>query len=520
MKTFILIDLSSIFWANWHATADRELSAAFELTVGKVHQLAGDRELCAVCCDAPPYARRKALLPTYKANREAAPPAAIEQLKRVKARLEADGLLLWEVPGFESDDIIATACAFARREEEPLMVTIATSDKDLAQLVDDTARVQWLSTIDGQRRGNKEVAEKFGVPPQLMRDFLALIGDKSDNVPGVAGVGPVNAAKLLERFGDLEGVLAGASQITQPKLKENLIAGAEAARLASKVIELATDVPIDFDAIFAERAPKPLVTPPTAAELDDDAEFEDPSVAADPLLDDVMGPAVPAAPVVTSDLPPLTHEAPPAGALAKAPPRREKVALALPLASFDMTLQPGSFSQLAAISGGIYNSRLYTKFSSPEAITAVVLRGREMGILMMTSLDVFHVVEGKPTLHAHLIIDRAKKHPDCEYFRFVRGDDTFAEWASKSRHNPEPTTLRYTIEQAKRAGLCPESPRARPVKNERGKDIRGNWEKRPDEMLRKMAGVQLARIDFPGAALGLYAIEEIDPDHEAVGAAA
>lgn len=524
MKSLTLIDLSAIFWAAWHATAEQELSAAFELTVGKVHQLAGDDELAAVCCDAPPYTRRKALLPTYKSNREAAPPNAIGQLKRVKERLVADGFVLWDVPGFESDDVIATACALAAREEEPLSITIATADKDLCQLVDDTMRISWKSTNDGQRRGEKEVAEKFGVPPKLMLDYLALTGDKSDNVPGIPGVGPKNAAKLLERFGDLEGVLAGAAEITQPALKKNLTEHAEAARLAARVIVLATDVPIDFDAVFAERTPKPLAPSPTPEELD--AIDEDEETHEDPLLDEVMPGTSPAKRMKTiemlaspqGDEPPIVtqeqarrlvaHESTPAPVVApavqKAAPPKAELAI-VQQQPFEMQLQPRSIGQVASLARGIANSRLYSKFTSEDAITTVILRGRELGLSAMTSLDVFHVVEGKPVLHAHLIIDRARRHPDCEYFRYVGGDHTFAEWECKHRDNPAPTRLKYTIQQAERAGLVKPG---------------GNWAKRPEEMLRKTCAVQLSRIDFPGAALGLYAVEELAPDHESVGAAA
>jgi 5'-3' exonuclease len=516
MKSLLLIDLSAIFWTNYHATGNESASAAFELTVGKVHQLSSPEQLCAICCDCPPYTRRKALLPSYKANREAAPPAAIGQLRRVKERLEADGFLLWEFAGFEADDVIATAVACARREEQPLEVTIATGDKDLAQLVDDTAGVWWLSTIDGTRRGNKEVAEKFGVPPQLVRDYLALTGDKSDNVPGIPGVGHVNAGKLLQRFGTLEGVLEGAEQITQPALKKNITEHAEAARLAYKLVGVDTDVPLDFDAVFAERTPKPLAPPPTAAELD--------GVEPDPLLDELIpspAPARPASHGVSHDYDAAlaaqtVHQA----GIVKSPPRREETALVVAPQGYELALQPTSISAAAALAKTLHSSRLFKKFDSEDAITAVILAGRELGLTAMVSLRTFHVVEGQPALHAHLIVDRAQRHPDCEYFEFIEGDATFAEYEAKNRRNRKPTRLRYTLEDAQVAGLCPQSPRAQPDWKPRANggryDARGNWEKRPAEMLRKTCAVQLVRIVFPGAALGLYAVEELSPDYDEV----
>lgn len=525
MKHLVLIDLSAIFWANWHATKDLDVSEAFALTVGRVHQLSGDG-LCAVCCDAPPYTHRKALLPTYKAQREAAPPAAIGQLKRVKERLIADGFVLWDVPGYESDDVIATACKLARAEEQPLSVTIVSGDKDLAQLVDDTAQIDWLSPSDGTRRDAKGVSEKFGVPPQLMLDFLALQGDKSDNIPGIPGVGAINAAKLIAQYGDLEGVLAGAEEIKQPKLRENLLANADKARLAAKVIALSTDVPLDFDAVFAERKPKPIAPRVSPAALDAAGDDEEqPSSQRrytegtdDELLDEVM-PSAPAPEPVPPAPSPETHQR---AELAITPAKPASQIVRAP-ASFEMSLQPRSLGQVVELARGIVNSRLYTKFDNEDAVVAVILRGREMGLSMMQSLDCFHVVEGRPTLSAHLIIERAQNHPSVEWFRFLRGDSTYAEWQCKKRGLPPCEPFRYTIEDAQRAGLCPTEPRPQPVwkegRNGRKYDCRGQWEKRPAEMLRKTAGVQLARAEVPGAALGLYATEEMAPDYGFEGAA-
>jgi hypothetical protein len=120
-----------------------------------------------------------------------------------------------------------------------------------------------------------------------------------------------------------------------------------------------------------------------------------------------------------------------------------------------------------------------------------------------------HVIEGKPAIHAHLIIARAKAHPDCEYFRMVESTAERAVYETKNKNNPEPTRHTYTIDDARRAGLAPDRPRERnPSPGE--KDRRGQWEKRPAEMLRKTAAAQLARIEYPDAALGIYSLEELE----------
>jgi 5'-3' exonuclease len=492
MKTLLLIDLSGIYWANWHATSDKEVSEAFERTVSRVTSLAADYDLVAVCCDAPPY-WRKDILPTYKAQRDAPPPQAVEQFRRVKERLEADGFLLWSAQGFEADDVIATAVERAKGDD--ITVTIASSDKDLMQLA--SPSVTCFSTMSGVRYTPDQVVAKFGIGPEKMLDLLSLVGDTSDNVPGVPGIGPKTAADLLKRFGDLDGVLAevakplpqsdadeGGSAITKPKLRASLIEHADAALLARRVITLRTDVPINFEEIYMEREQKPLA--------EDIGDVDEPEGDSGPRA----APPQPTAPVVQdAEYEPVTKGGTSALATVSAP-------------EWSLALEPSSLGAAHKFAKYLHSSRLYARLPNPEAIWAIIVRGREMGMGAMASLDNFHLVEGRPAPHAHLLVARAMKHPDCEYFRFVGGDDTYAEYETKNRNNPAPTRLKYTIEQAQRAGLCPESPRPRPQAG--AKDSRGNWEKRPDEMLRKTCAVQLARIEYPDATQGLYSIEELE----------
>lgn len=510
MKSLMLIDISGIFWSAFHATADRELNAAYEITVGKVHQLRGTCDYTAVCADSPPYFRKE-LASSYKAQRDQPPPQAVEQLRRVKERLVADGLVLWEHRGFEADDVIATATLLAtRRDDEPLAVTIASNDKDLLQLVDDTRRIDVLSPASGKTLKTADVIEKFGVDPSMIPDFLAMTGDKSDNVTGIDGVGPVKAAKLLLEFGTLEGVLTHADDIPTPKLAEAVRDGANNARLARKLVALRYDVPINFAEIFEHREPKAL----REESMDDiDENSEDLS---DGIPDDVLPPVkvdnvAPSAGSVQAEASRLglgdlaARAAETAQSQAIVPRATE----AIQRGPFELGLEPTSIGAAWKLAVGLGNSRIYTKFPNAEAICAIIIRGREMGIGALTALDCFHLVEGKPAIHAHLIAQRAKEHPDCEYFRLVSCDDEHAEYETKNRKNPDVTRMRYTLEQAKQAGLCPERPRPRnPTPGE--KDRRSNWEKRPQEMLRKSAAVHLARVEYPSAALGLYAIEELE----------
>ena len=490
-SSLLLIDVSHLFWSAWHAGADKDIGFAFDATITKVHSLRNGYDYVAICCDAPPY-WRKELLPTYKANREAAPPAAIEQFKRTKERLRKDGLLLWEARGFEADDIIATAVSHAR---DFSTVDIASSDKDLMQLISDAEGISMVSTRDGKRYNEAEVREKYGVPPELIADSLALQGDSSDNIPGIKGVGPKTAAELLNTYGSMTAVFENVDKIKQPARQIAIAEGAPNARLARKLVELRTDAPIRFEELFEERKQEPLAN-------DDGYEdgFDESESAEDiPISPPPSPKEEPSAPKVEV----LPKQNGNGNGHAAEPETAQTAIVPIAPVEWSLGLEPRTITAAFGLAKGLLNSRLYSKFPNSEAILAVIIRGREMGLGALTALDCFHVVEGKPCLSAHLIVAKAKKHEDCEYFQFVGGDGTFAEYETKNRRNPRPTRLKYTIAQAKEAGLC--------VPPRDGKQA-GNWIKRPAEMLRKTAAVQLVRIEYPDAALGLYSLEEMGVD--------
>jgi len=146
-----------------------------------------------------------------------------------------------EKPGFEADDLIAT---YARRAQaDGFGVMIVSSDKDLMQLVSD--RVSMFDALKNRRIGPAEVKEKFGVGPEQVVDVQALAGDSTDNVPGVPGIGVKTAAQLIQAYGDLDSLLARASEIKQPKRRQNLIDFAEQARLSRELVRLRDDVPTE-----------------------------------------------------------------------------------------------------------------------------------------------------------------------------------------------------------------------------------------------------------------------------------
>ena len=170
---------------------------------------------------------RLALLPEYKAQREEMPEALVKQLPYIKAVTRAMGLVGVEKDGVESDDLVASqATHLAAQGHEVLIVS---ADKDFAQLVGD--RIKMLlpppsanPKLGWRRLDAAGVKEKFGVLPAQIPDYLALVGDASDNIPGIEGVGPKTATKWLNEFGSLEGVIAHVRELKPERFRESVLA--------------------------------------------------------------------------------------------------------------------------------------------------------------------------------------------------------------------------------------------------------------------------------------------------------
>jgi DNA polymerase-1 len=177
----------------------------------------------------------------YKAHRPPPPPDLVPQFPLIRDATRAFSLPCIEEDGLEADDIIA--CYAKAALAEGWKVTIVSSDKDLMQLVED-GRLDLYDTMNDRRLGRDYVIEKFGVPPEKLGDVLALMGDSVDNVPGVPGIGPKTAAQLIQDYGSLDEVLAHAEEIKKPKLRQNLIEHADAARLSRELVRLVCDSPL------------------------------------------------------------------------------------------------------------------------------------------------------------------------------------------------------------------------------------------------------------------------------------
>ncbi|OGS50008.1 MAG: DNA polymerase I, partial [Erythrobacter sp. RIFCSPHIGHO2_12_FULL_63_10] len=209
-----------------------------------LHKAQGPTHM-AVILDKGSHTFRNDIYPLYKANRPPAPEDLVPQFPLIRDATRAFSLPCIEEEGLEADDLIASYARAAQREGWD--VTIVSSDKDLMQLVGESdgangpARIDMLDTMKNQRIYIDEVEEKFGVGPHLVGDVLALMGDSADNVPGIYGIGPKTASKLIADHGSLAAALDSAAEMKPSKLKERLIEGRSEAEMSRVLVALKED---------------------------------------------------------------------------------------------------------------------------------------------------------------------------------------------------------------------------------------------------------------------------------------
>ncbi|MEP3422828.1 MAG: DNA polymerase I [Erythrobacter sp.] len=216
----------------------------------------------AVILDKSSHSFRNDIYPEYKANRPPAPEDLRPQFPLIRDATRAFSLPCIEEEGLEADDIIASYAREAQRQG--WNVTIVSSDKDLMQLIGEVdgphgpARIDMLDTMKSARIYVDEVHEKFGVPPELVGDVLALMGDTADNIPGIYGVGPKTASKLIAEHGSLTAALDQAPEMKKSKLKERLLEGRDDAEMSRVLVTLKEDceLPIAIGDMLIEKIPE------------------------------------------------------------------------------------------------------------------------------------------------------------------------------------------------------------------------------------------------------------------------
>ena len=251
-KTIYLIDGSSFCYRAYYAI--RELSTSKGMPTNAIYgvinmlrKLIKEHEpgMMTVIFDMKGPTKRHEKYEEYKIHRKPMPDELSEQMPRIKEVITAYNIPIFELEGYEADDIIATLAEKAK--EKGLDVTIVTGDKDALQLIDKHVKVLSPYSDMETRYGRKEVMDKYGVYPERMIELMALVGDATDNVPGVKGIGKVTAEKLISEYGSVENIYKNIDKVKPESVKKKLEEGKEMAELSRELVILDRKVPVKLD---------------------------------------------------------------------------------------------------------------------------------------------------------------------------------------------------------------------------------------------------------------------------------
>lgn len=248
-RSLYLVDVSSMFFRAFYAV--RPLTSPAGLPVNAIYGFLTMtikllREIrpdyIAFCFDRPDPSFRKTMDERYKANRTELPEDLAPQMPWFRKLSEALGVACFDQQGFEADDLIGTLTNFGLKQG--LDVVIVSGDKDFAQLIE--PGVVLYDTMKDIKYDGALALEKWGVPPEQMIDYLALVGDSSDNIAGVAGIGPKGAQKLLQQYKSLEDIYEHLTEVKPDGIRKKLEAARDEAFLSKKLVTIVQDVPLSF----------------------------------------------------------------------------------------------------------------------------------------------------------------------------------------------------------------------------------------------------------------------------------
>jgi DNA polymerase-1 len=248
MSKLIVIDLSNYIYRAFYAITplnapDGTPVNAVYGVLGMVHNLLTKYQPTHVVVardSGSAESIRKTIYPEYKSNRASMPDNLSPQFPLVNEMIEALEMVQVRVPGYEADDVIGSIATQWKDKFDEIL--IATGDKDMLQFVGDNVTV--VDTLKQITYGREDVKRKMGVYPENVVDYLALIGDKSDNIPGVEGVGPKGAIALIEQFGTLDAIIAGVETIDSGRYKKSIRDGADSALLSRDLATIRTGLDI------------------------------------------------------------------------------------------------------------------------------------------------------------------------------------------------------------------------------------------------------------------------------------
>lgn len=471
MSTVPLVDLSSIAHAEWHIHSnDPNPNTTSIKIVERVRALASGQPHVAICIEGG-RSFRKDLDPTYKANRKTEDRAPLyHQIDVAIDVLKEDGFPVWSAEGFEADDVIATAAVeLVKRGHDVLIIS---ADKDLLQLVGAGISVKSIKTCDTLDAA--AVEQKLNVTPSQVVDYLALVGDKSDNIKGCEQVGDVRAAGLLNKYGTLDGIYdALTNNIGEftPKLTEALREFQPRLANVRALLTLRTDAPIPFEEVLKERVPLDVAT------FSDSME----EVMHDGVANEHNEPRLSPAPVVVNGTAP--------GAMTVREPA--------PI-EWERQLEPRNMNEMKALAADLFASRLFSSYGTATGVLSTILAGRELGLPAMASLRGFHIIDNKPTMAADLIRAQVLKSGIVEYFRCTERTDDKATFVAKRKGDPE-ISLTFTVEDGRRAWSKTDAAWAQ-----------SGWGRSPADMCVARASSKLARLIAPEIVHGFYSPEELE----------
>lgn len=447
-KKIALVDLSSIFWRFYHASAGDLQNSARQKTLAFVNDLFAGFDEIKICVDCPPY-KRKTLYSEYKSNRKERPLALIEDLKRVQEELVNKGWNLLTCSGAEADDIIATYCYNNNTHD----ITIFGTDKDLLQIF---GRCENVQLYDAFAKKYKTAQNTLDVQPAQVVDYLALVGDKSDNIPGLPRCGPVNAKKLLSEFSNLKNIQSHCYEKEcsfSETVRTSFISNEEQINLSYALAML------DYNCEIVETKGKMTKM--------DCVEFKENEI----LIEE------------------KNKE--------EAEENTNIVASRVIDVDYKQSLAPVGLSELKQMSKILFDSGLYSNScKNGQGAMAVIMAGRELGLGPIASLSSVSIVKGHPCISAQAMLALILASGKAEYFECVETTNEIATFETKRKGGRNSLTMSFTMDDARRAGLA-------------NKD---NYKNYPAPMLRWRDIAQISRLIYPDLLLGVYCAEELNDE--------
>lgn len=488
MSDLILIDFDAVYWRHWHTMKPEDAAEAPAYsTVRHIRELRAQCDQAIVCVDSPRCWRHE-LSPGYKSSRKEKPAHAGAQRANALRMLEEQGFKPIRVDGYEADDLIASATEWAVALGHN--VVIATMDKDLHQLVrptrgsedaDSVGAVNILTLDKGEYRGVDYVRTRYGIGPELLGDWLALVGDSSDTIAGVPGIGDKTATKLLQAYGSILGCLDAARDQTTtmtPAGRSKLLDNQEQLALARRLVTLSSDVKAEWERHMTSKQSE-------GATMATEAEYEETAPESE------ERPAIPEA-----------AKSEPATAVEQPKPKPTALAVREVVArpsEFALSLEPMTHAESRHVAKWLCDSRLFQQtFATQDQVYAAIMLARSHGLPLMQVLmpGMVHSIKGKVSMSAQMIVGLVLRSGKAASWDCIETTSQRAVFATQRVGSKRETTMEFTIEEAKAAGYLgkPDS----------------SWQKTPKTMLRHRCETELARLVYPDVVGGLYTPQEFE----------